>query len=205
MDENAINTGSGQGLVEFLTYASRKGLLNKNTAGALRAAAREVLTVENEDLSSVDVRQLDIEDLARRFANVRSGKFTPQSLEAYQSRFRKSVEMYLRFLDNPAGWRPDIRTRASGEKRSRGTSENGSGGTGTGAGTAQDSGAPLPPPASSGLIQYPFPIREGVIANLTLPLDLRKAEAKRLAAFLDSLAVEELRALPPGNPEGGAD
>src|SRR5215211_5317447 len=112
MDENSISTGTGQGLVDFLTYVTEKGLLNKNTAGAMRAAARELLSVENEDLASIDVRVLEVDQLTQRFANLRAQKFTPQSLETYQSRFRKAVEMYLRFLDNPAGWRPDVRTRA---------------------------------------------------------------------------------------------
>jgi hypothetical protein len=51
------------------------------------------------------------------------------------------------------------------------------------------------------MIQYPFPIREGVVASLTLPTNLRKTEAKRLAAFLESLAVEEPPAPPAGFPE----
>lgn len=193
MNENTINTGTGQGLVDFLRYVTEKGLLNKNTAGALRAAARELLSVEDDDLTSIDVRQLDVDQLAQRFANLRAQKFTPQSLETYQSRFRKAVEMYLRFLDNPAGWRPDLRTRAtpSGDRSNRGRST-------TGAAPA----ATLPPPASSGMIQYPFPIREGVLASLTLPTNLRKAEAKRLASFLESIAVDEPRALPAGTPEG---
>ena len=76
-------------------------------------------------------------------------------------------------------------------RRIRGRSTNG------GAPTA----ATLPPPAASGMIQYPFPIREGVVASLTLPTNLRKTEAKRLAAFLESLAVEEPPAPPAGFPE----
>ena len=192
MNETTISTGTGQGLIDFLTYVPEKGLLNKNTAGAMRSAARELLSVEHDDPSSIDVRQLDIDQLAKRFANLRAQKFTPQSLETYESRFRKAVAMYLRFLDNPAGWRPEIRTRQTSiQDRTKGRPSNG--------GTP---GLTLPPPASSGMIQYPFPIRDGVIASLTLPANLRKAEAKRLASFLDSLAVDEPRALPSGGSEG---
>ena len=194
MGEDTITTGTGQGLVEFLTYVTDKGLLNKNTAGALRAAARELLSVENKDLASIDVRKLDVDQLAHRFANLRAQKFAPQSLETYQSRFRKAVDMYLRYLDNPAGWRPEIRTRAAPSPERTGGRSNG------GVPTA----ATLPPPASSGMIQYPFPIREGVVASLTLPTNLRKTEAKRLAAFLESLAVEEPPAPPAGSPEDQA-
>jgi hypothetical protein len=192
MSENTINTGTGQGLVDFLTYVQDKGLLNKNTAGALRAAARELLSIEHEDIAKIDIRELDVEQLAQRFANLRAGKFAPQSLETYQSRFRKSVSMYLRFLDNPAGWRPDVRTRPpAAPDRTRGRS-NGA-----------PPGPTLPPPASSGMIQYPFPIREGVIASLTLPTDLRRAEARRLASFLESLAVDDQKALPSGTEARG--
>lgn len=192
MDENTINTGTGQGLVDFLTYVQEKGLLNKNTAGALRAAARELLSIEDEDIAKLDVRELDVDQLTHRFANLRAGKFAPQSLETYQSRFRKAVAMYLRFLENPAGWRPDVRTRpAAAQDRTRARSNGG-----------PPPGPTLPPPASSGMIQYPFPIRKGVIASLTLPADLRMVEARRLASFLESLAVDDQKALPSGSDEG---
>jgi hypothetical protein len=184
MDEQGARDGTGQGLIDFFTWVISKGQMNKNTAGAMRAAVREVLNVEGDDPARIDVRSLDVDDLAHRFGNLRKEKFNPQSLGTYQQRFRKAVEMYLAYLDNPAGWRPSIRERASslnGDRLKPGTPDS-----------------PKPSKSTAGLMEFPFPLRDGVIAQLHLPVDLRKSEVKRLAAFIDSLAIEEQRALPPG-------
>jgi hypothetical protein len=178
--------GTGQGLVEFLDYAANKSLLNKNTAGAMRAAAAQVLAVESDDVATIDIRKLDVEDLVKRFATSRHQDFTPKSLETYQSRFRNAVSMYMAFLKNPAQWRPSLR-----ERTSRPTPERGRSGDGGARQRNQTDTAPSP-----GMVEYPFPVREGVLAHLTLPVDFRKSEARRLAAFLESLAVDEQRALP---------
>jgi len=50
----------------------------------------------------------------------------------------------------------------------------------------------------SPLIEYPFPLRPGVRALITLPEDLTEAEAKRLAKFVETLAVPDQRAITTG-------
>ena len=53
-----------------------------------------------------------------------------------------------------------------------------------------------------GMIKYPFPIRPGLQGTVTLPEDLTIREARRVAAFVATLALEDepepMRALPPG-------
>jgi hypothetical protein len=39
-------------------------------------------------------------------------------------------------------------------------------------------------------VEYPFPLREGRLAYLKLPVDLKATEVKRLTAFLNTLAVD---------------
>ena len=56
-------------------------------------------------------------------------------------------------------------------------------------------------PVVPGLVSYPFPLRNGLLVTLQLPPDLTKREAKRLAGFIESLAIEETPALMPGRPE----
>jgi hypothetical protein len=52
------------------------------------------------------------------------------------------------------------------------------------------------------MIKYPFPIRPGLQGTITLPEDLSMREAKRIAAFVSTLAIEDepaaeqMRALP---------
>jgi hypothetical protein len=115
MSTTGVTSGTGEGLLEFLGWATKKGNLNPNTAAALRAASRELLGVEADDgnFAGVEIRSLDVDDLGRRFANLRAAAYTPASPETYQSRFRRAVEMYKKFLENPASWRPDARERGS--------------------------------------------------------------------------------------------
>lgn len=42
----------------------------------------------------------------------------------------------------------------------------------------------------SGLVEYPFPLREGRLAYLRLPMDLKMAEVRRLVSYLNTLAVD---------------
>ncbi len=42
------------------------------------------------------------------------------------------------------------------------------------------------------LQEYQFPLREGLMLPLALPLDITSAEARRLGAFIESLAYREL-------------
>jgi hypothetical protein len=189
MDEMPVKDGTGQALVAFFDYVAEKGLMNRNTAGAMRAAVKEVLAVEADDLSSIDLDSLDIDGLLRRFENLRKQKFKPDSLHVYQTRFRKAIQLYTDYLADPSGWRPPMRERtqtptaevARNEKPKQRAAPRGS--------------------ASPQLMEYPFPIREGVVARLHLPIDLRKGEAQRLGVFLNSLAIEQQAALPAGSED----
>ena len=197
MATTGVTSGTGDGLLEFLSWATNKGNLNPNTAAALRAASRELLGVEAEDgnFAGVEIRSLDVDDLGRRFANLRAAAYSPTSLETYQSRFRRAVEMYKKFLENPATWRPDTRERGGQRPKAHQSSDavrKERGKTVTGP-TRRDE------PGDSNFIVYPFPIRKGVVASLSLPADMTISEAKRMGAFIETLAVEEQKLLTAGN------
>jgi hypothetical protein len=174
--------GSARDFVDHWDWAASKGLMPKATAGALRIAASRILQIEGETWESVDVRELDVESLLGRFENLAKKEFAPGSLSTYQSRFRKALQLYLSYLKDPSAYRPPTR----GVRRS----------TADGRRAAPRAAAEAGPdverdlPGYTDMVKYPFPIRNGVIAQLSLPVDLQKGEAKRLAAFLDSLAVE---------------
>jgi hypothetical protein len=188
----------GSGLVEFLSFASEKGMLNGNTAGALRAAVREVLSaVEPDGWETVDLRTIDIEDFVTRFERLRLGKYKPESLLVYKSRFRNSVQMYLQYLENPSGWRYKAeRPAAARRKHAAATVPSEHAGTETQAVLVRAS-----------TIEYPFPLRPGLVVKVVLPVDLTRPEGKRLAAFIDSLAVDATLALPAhaGNNGNGGE
>src|SRR5680860_65682 len=176
--------GTGTGLSEHWNWAAKRGLMNDNTAGALRSACTQVLAVE-ENWESLDVRRLDVDDFINRFENLRKKDFTPQSLATYGSRFRRAVKSYLDYLDNPKSWRFEGRERTTQRERN-----------------LQRQSALKPVETSSAesveMVAYPFPVRAGVMAEIVLPADLRSSEAKRLAALLESVAIDEPRQLSSG-------
>src|SRR2546428_12277575 len=103
---------TGKALVDHWSWAADKGLMNKNTAGGLRAACSQVLSVFGDDAETVDVKTLDIEDALSRFLNLKKKEFKPTVLETYKRRFRQAVASYLSYLDHPSGWKPRTVERA---------------------------------------------------------------------------------------------
>lgn len=180
---------TGAGLVEHWSWAAKKGLMNSNTAGALRAACSQVLAVE-DDWESLDVRAMDVDLMLQRFENLRMKDFTPKSLAQYGSRFRRAVKSYLEYLEHPQGWRFDNRETRGGVREEGATKPRRR--------TASKEEPVTSTEALGDMITYPFPVRGGVVARLVLPRDLRATEARRLGAFLQSLAIDEPKELPSG-------
>lgn len=176
----ALTDKTGRSLVEFLNWVAEKGLLKRNTAQALRVASEKVLDVD-DDWESSDVSEIDVDALLRRFENLRAADYTPGSLSTYQSRFRRALAMYLDYVAKPAGWSPDIQRRKS--KTETGTDETRSG-VSPGSERARSESRP-----ADHLVEYPFPVRPGCLGRLALPPDLTTAEARRVAAFVTSLAL----------------
>lgn len=54
-----------------------------------------------------------------------------------------------------------------------------------------------------GMVEYPFPVRPGVVVPLLLPEDMTTVEAARLGQFVESIAVEVAEPLDEvdGQPE----
>ncbi len=169
---------TGKALVEHWNWAAEKGIMNRHTAAGLRGACTQVLGALGE-WESVDIKGLDVEDALMRFQNLKKKDFKPAVLETYKRRFRHAMSSYLSYLEDPGGWKPRAVDRPVSGERSNGGDH---------------------PPESSrlarhempqvGLVEYPFPLREGQIARLTLPRDLKTSEVKRLAAFMSTLAVD---------------
>lgn len=170
---------SGRNLVDHWSWAAQKGLMNQNTANALRAACSQVLGVvdgwETDDLS-----QLDVEAALKRFENLKKKDFKPQTLETYKRRFRQALSSFLSYRDDPGNWRPPAQERSEKPQR------NGGGRTSP---RDRDQGS-LDRSDISGLVDYPYPLREGVIARLSLPPDLHTVEVRRLTRFMQSLVVD---------------
>ena len=170
---------TGKGLVEHWDWAANKGLMNKNSAAALRAACAQVLGVL-EDWENIDIATIDSDDVVRRFKNLRARNFKPKSLETYEKRFKKALSSYLAYVRDPGAWKPAKQTRAPKTDKDQAQHH----------GPQSTSEVPRSDSLRSGLVDYPFPLRDGQTARLMLPRDLKIAEVKRLSAFMSTLAVD---------------
>lgn len=180
-----MNNTSGKLLVEHWQWAADKGVMNKNTAMALRAASLQVLSIFDE-WEDVDISSLDVEETLNRFQNLRSKEFKPQTLNAYKRRFRQSVESFLEYNKDPSSWKPvsqnrPVQTPKNGSKRKpRGNS----------GGKPAASENPSLANSEGELVIYPYPLRENQVVYLHLPPDLKTIEVKRLTAFMTTLTVD---------------
>jgi hypothetical protein len=191
---------NGKDLIGFFDYAADKGLMGRDWAATLKSACKSVLsTVEPDAWETLDISDLDIDALILRFERLKMANLKPDSLNVYGKRIRNGVAAYLEFLRSPSTWqyksaRSDQPARSAAKKAQRPKKQEATGPSSTVL-SLSAAGAP------QGLIQYPYPLRPGVILTISLPADLTQKEAGRLSTFVHSLAVDEQRALPAARHE----
>jgi hypothetical protein len=196
-DVPEASDGTGAGLLAFLDWAGTRGEMAPATAKNIAVAAGKVLAVE-PDPDTVDVMRLDPEDIFGRFQTLNRLGYSTDSLSTYRSRFFKGIAMYRAWLDKRPDWKsatlrpptkavavrsatngkptPKARTKRSAEAGPRPPLEP----------TEQPS-----PPSSSAMVPYDLPLRPGLRVRLVLPEMLTQADAKRITAFVTSLAFDQ--------------
>ncbi|MBN9223065.1 MAG: hypothetical protein J0I79_34495 [Mesorhizobium sp.] len=176
---------SRDALLEFLDYLARKGLLNKITANARKAAASKVLALLDES-EAADLTNVDLDQLMHRFSNIEGGNYTPGSLNTYKSRIKSSVEDFLNYQDSPMTF------KVGGAAGARKTSDRQKGGQTTGERpAARPVASPvIAPPTSVSVL--PIPIRQNLIVQIQgLPFDLTTAEANKIANVVRAMAASD--------------
>lgn len=169
-------------LMEFLDHAGDRGLMPAATAQALAVASRNVLGVLS-DAERSDLSQLDLAGVVKRFNNKRAKDFNPSSLKEYGRRVQRAVDLFLQWREDPANFAVKTRTGSSRKKDKGGDDGE------TGARETQSGSMPT---LRAGTYQSSFPVRPGLVITLTnVPHDLTKAEANRIANFVNMLAVGE--------------
>ena len=173
---------TGKALVAHWRWVAEKGIMNKNSADALRVACSHILsTLDNWE--NVDVNKLDIDDVTKRFENLRARDFKPQTLVAYGKRFRQAVGLFQDYERDPSSWAPNSKSSTKGTRQSKSEAKP---------------QKPVDPVEqnkndigeTNGLISYPFPLRPDTIVTLQLPKDLTQEEAERLHTFMQALVVK---------------
>jgi hypothetical protein len=194
-------SGTADGLTAFLEWASRTGELSPNTAASYKTAVTQVLEIDGEAWGSTRIQELDVERQLDRFARLRASRYNATSLRTYGNRFKAAVANYSRYLEDPTAFRVNTPRSPKGKGAEKSTRST------TTTRTNRDPGVKTTPESNLGsgsdLVQYPFPLRSGVMAYLSLPRDLRRGEAQRIAAFVASLAIDPVPELGTGRPEDG--
>lgn len=194
-----INAGTVEGLLEFCDYLVDKGYGAAAAISPWKSAVKPIFhTVEEGDYLGVDVRALDLDEYFARFEIKARGNYKQESIAAYRSRFTKAISAYRAFLND--GTLPSFRA----PKRREGGSTGRSGGNARqaiAAAPVNDASAIAAPPITvqpASLIDYPFPLRSGQVAQLRLPMKLDREDAERIAAFVRTLVFEPQRQLETG-------
>lgn len=191
-----MGQGKAGNVIEYLDNLIAKGKATNAAIAPLKIAFGKVMQViEGDDWREVDVRKIDVEDYMSRFANLTMGTYSSQSLTSYKSRVTRALNWYIQFLEKP-GWTPEVARRSSTKqvKPKKPTIAPKSA-----ANTANTNPSPSGVDQSigtgfekvAGRVIYPYPLLDGQLVHVSLPVKLTKRDAKRLSAFIESIAVDE--------------
>lgn len=181
---------SREELSRFLDYVRAKGLMAPNTVEAWKASTNKVLGILDAEEAD-DVTSLDLDEVVHRFGNLHGQKYTPDSLRSYKSRTKSAIENFARYLDNPLAYKPGVQKRErklTDKSPSKKTHRLGPQNITT---APPSVGRPsVVPSASSNIL--PIPLRADLTVHIQgLPFDLSPAEAKKIAAVVQAMAMAD--------------
>lgn len=181
--------GTAAGMIAWLNWTISSSELVEATAVSFRTGCVKVLAVES-DLASLDINRADIDSIVLRFRNKHRGTMKDQTINTYEQRFRQTVEMYRKWLDNDPSWRPASRNRGAGASAKK-VEKRAPAKVAVPKVEVPEPATVFEPTVNPHLIQYPFPIRPGLQGKISLPEDLTVSEARRVSNFVASLAFED--------------
>lgn len=172
---------SQSAFLKFLREGAVTGLTSPATARSRKLAAENLL-VQLKPHERADLRLLDVDELCSRFHKLQGSTIRPENIQLYNERLCGALKDFISWTSDPAGFQS-----IEGEKpeavlvAARDT---------PGQAQAREELA-LNPPRSPHDI-FPIPIREDLVVYLqNVPLDLTRAEARKIAAVVQALALPE--------------
>jgi hypothetical protein len=167
--------------LKFLREGAVTGLTSPATARSRKLAAENLL-VQLKPHERADLRLLDVDELCSRFHKLQGSTIRPENVQLYNDRLCGALKDFISWTSDPAGFQS-----VEGEKpeavlvAARDT---------PGQAQAREELA-LNPPRSPHDI-FPIPIRENLVVYLqNIPLNLTQAEARKIAAVIQALALPE--------------
>jgi hypothetical protein len=185
-----LNSRTVAGLLAYCEYLMAKGYATPAQVNPWRTAIQRVFeTVDTDGWESVDLATIELDDYLTRFQTLAGAAYKAESVAAYKRRIRNAIDAHEHYVatGRPPSFRQGGKRSARGEK---------SGVDGTGKGVSDPATPSIP--SGSGLMEFPFPLAGGQVAQLRLPKRLRGDDVNRLSAFLRTLQDDspEQRQLP---------
>lgn len=176
------------GLVGFLDWTADKGIMAKNTVNGRKAAVSSVLGILDPEEKG-DITALDLDSVMTRFVNLQGKKYNTSSLNVYKSRTNAAINDFKAWLADPLSFKPnggkiEKKTAPKPSKKADFTSRSTAPEPSSNVQIGQTS---LPTSANV----FPIQIRENLVVRIhSLPFDLTKSEAERIANVVKAMAIE---------------
>jgi hypothetical protein len=173
-------------LARFIEFVVAKGLVHPATAQGWRVATAKVLEELPADQAE-DVRRIDVPATFKSFLNRYPGRLSPASVGESRRRVGRAIDEFVRWMEDPGSYafRPPARTaRAEARRRLEVASPA--------PGAERQRASPAAASAQAGAedITFEYPLRPDLSAEVKVPRDLTVEEARRMGAFLVTLAVD---------------
>lgn len=167
--------------LEFLRQGAVTGITNPATARSRKLAAEQLLG-QLKPHERLDLRVLDVDELCSRFHKLQGSTIRPESLQLYNERLTSGLKDFVFWTLDPGKFRSiEGKQKESVAVAGRDTEDQAQ---------AREE-LMLNPPRSPHDI-FPVPLREKLVVYLqNIPLDMTRAEADKIAAVVQALALPE--------------
>jgi len=167
--------------LKFLRQGAVTGIISPTTARSRKLAAEHLL-IQLKSHERLDLRLLDVDELCSRFHKLQGSTIRPENIQVYKERLCSALKDFVSWTSDPAGFqsvegeKPDAVLVAARDTE--------------GQAQAREELA-LNPPRSPHDI-FPVPIRDDLVVYLqNVPLDMTRAEARKIAEVVQALALPE--------------
>lgn len=179
-------------LLQFIDIAQDKGYVTPIVAKNWKSAVGKLLN-DLAETEEADVRNVALEMAAHRVANREPGALSSESLQSYKSRVKAAIDEFVDWTEHRTTYRPKKRNN----KPQNGKAQKMQTGNSRGRPEHQvhqerldmPGSAPQRPMAHdsaaiSNSMMLQVPVRRGFMAQVVVPEDLTREEAKRLGQYL---------------------
>ena len=158
--------------MEYLDSLIREKEIKSGIVTPLKSAIYRVFeAVSGENWSEIELANINLDSYIEKFKTKATNINDETTFTSYRSRISRAIKWYKYYSEDP-NWKPRPRLRARNNATSIMDKQTNN-------------------EVNDGFMKYPFPLKNGTLASLYLPKELRKNDAQRLMSFISSLITEE--------------